>query len=291
MCAWINLTTITRMKQLSLAQRVQVMQMLVEGCSIRSVVRMTGIHKTTILNLIVALGEACQNFHNDKVRGLAVKRVQADEIWNFCYAKQKNVPAQFVGQTGYGDVWTFVGIDADTKLIITWLCGSRTSECAGEFMGDLADRIITRIQLTTDGLNKYPRAVADAFWGVDFARLIKTYGSDPNAPSGRYSPAKLTAIEERIESGRPDPRYISTSFVERSNLTMRMSMRRATRLTNAFSKKVANHKHMTAIFWTYYNFCRVHMTIKTAPAVKAGLVEKPWTMEDLIGLLDISTAV
>jgi IS1 family transposase len=252
---------------------------------------MTGVHKTTILKLIADLGRACQDFHNDRVRGLSCSRVQCDETWAFCYSKEKNVPEDKRGYFGYGDVWTWTAIDADSKLMIAWHVGLRDAGHAIRLMNDVADRVVNRIQLTTDGLRAYLVAVDYAFGNnIDYAQLVKLYGPDRTTAT-RYSPPLLTAVEKKVRCGNPSPEYVNTSYVERSNLTLRMGMRRATRLTNAFSKKVSNHKHMTAIFWTYYNFCRVHSTIKTSPAVKAGLIEKPWTMEDLIGLLDISAAV
>ena len=279
------------MKQLTTQQRVQVVAALVEGNSINSTVRMTGVSKPTILRLIGLLGDACQKFHDEKVRNLSTKRVQVDEIWSFCHAKAKNVPAEHQGELGYGDVWTFTGIDADTKLTIAWIVGRRSAEFACDFMLDLASRVSGRIQLTTDGMNKYPAAVADAFQGeVDYAQLIKIYGNE-SGTGGRYSPPKLTAIEHEMVCGAPDMGHVSTSYVERSNLTMRMSMRRFTRLTNAFSKKLENHKHAIAIYAVHYNFCRNHMSIKKTPAMAAGLADHKWTIEELIGLIDIYSKV
>jgi IS1 family transposase len=252
---------------------------------------MTGVHKTTILKLLAKLGPACQKFHDERVRGLTCKRVQCDEVWAFCYAKQKNVPAEKLGRFGYGDVWTWTAIDADSKLMISWLVGMRETGYAVRFMNDVADRLANRVQLTTDGLKCYLIAVDNAFGNnIDFAQLVKVYGPDRTTAT-RYSPPMLTAIEMKPKNGNPNPDYISTSYIERSNLTLRMGMRRATRLTNGFSKKVENHAHMTAIYWTFYNFVRPHQTLKTTPAVKAGIADHRWTVAELIGLIDASILV
>jgi IS1 family transposase len=262
------------------------MQALFEGMGINATSRLTGFSKMTILKLLADLGTACQKFHDEKVRGLFCQRIQVDEVWAFCHAKQKNLPADLHGRLGFGDVWTFTGIDADTKLMVTWLAGRRSAEFACDFMLDLEDRVINRIQLTTDGMNKYMKAVEDAFGtDIDYAQLIKIYGPDRSTPI-RYSPPKLTGVNLEVRCGDPDMNHVSTSYVERANLTMRMQMRRYTRLTNGHSKKFQNHVHMNAAFFTYYNFCRVHMTLKTTPAVAAGLVDERWTLEDLIGLID-----
>jgi len=273
------------MNQLTTAERVQIIAALVEGNSINSIVRMTGRSNNTILKLLVDLGEACQKFHDDKVRGVACKRIQVDEIWNFCYAKQKNVPESLKGQLGYGDVWTWVAVDADTKLIVSYLVGLRDSGYATEFMRDVADRLINRVQLTSDGHRSYLEAVEDAFGGdIDYAQLVKVYGAE-RPGEARYSPAVCLAANPHPVCGNPDMSHVSTSYVERSNLTMRMSMRRFTRLTNAFSKKIDNLKHSVAINFVYYNFCRIHKTLRVTPAMEAGLTDHVWELEELVGLL------
>jgi hypothetical protein len=274
------------MKQLSTEQRVSVVAALVEGNSINSTVRMTGTSKPTILKLLADLGKACQKFHDDRVRGLSCKRIECDEIWAFIHAKEKNVPAGKRGQFGYGDTWTWTAIDADTKLMVGWLIsGDRRKASANAFLADVAERLTHRVQLTTDGLKSYLDAVYNVFGNdVDHAVLVKLYGNERGG-SWRYSPPEVTGVEKTVHCGSPDPAKISTSYVERSNLTARMSMRRYTRLTNGFSKKLENHRHMTAIFFTFYNFCRRHMTLKTTPAVAAGLADRVWEIEDLIGLI------
>jgi len=274
------------MNQLTTAERVQIIAALVEGNSINSIVRMTGRSNNTILKLLVDLGEACQKFHDDKVRGVAAKRIQVDEIWNFCYAKQKNVPENLKGQLGYGDVWTWVAVDADTKLIVSYLVGLRDSGYATEFMRDVADRLINRVQLTSDGHRSYLEAVEDAFGGdIDYAQLVKVYGAE-RPGEARYSPAVCLAANPHPVCGNPDMSHVSTSYVERSNLTMRMSMRRFTRLTNAFSKKIDNLKHSVAINFVYYNFCRIHKTLRVTPAMEAGLTDHIWELDELVNLLD-----
>ena len=273
------------MNKLIAADRVRVIAALIEGCSINSTVRMTGISKPTILKLIVQLGEACGKFHDREVRDVPSRRVQCDEVWAFCHCKQKNVKPELKGIVGYGDVWTWTAIDADTKLMIAWNIGTRDGGAAANFMNDVAERLSTRVQLTTDGHAAYLDAVNDSFGtNIDYAQLIKMYGPTP-AGAGRYSPAACTGIEKRPVSGTPDLKHVSTSFVERANLTVRMGMRRYTRLTNGFSKKVENHIAMTTIFFTYYNYCRIHMTLKTTPAMAAGLTDKLFEIDDLIALL------
>jgi len=275
------------MNKLNTAERVQIIAALVEGNSVNSVCRMTGRSIHTVLKLLVDAGTACKAFHDAKVRNLKTKRLQADEIWNFCYAKEKNVPAEFKGQFGYGDCWTWVGIDADSKLIISYLTTStRDGGHAHEFMRDIAGRLANRVQVTTDGLNAYWDAVCNVFsCNVDFAQLIKIYGPD-YAGEGKYSPAECVGIKVKTRTGDPDPAHISTSFVERSNLTMRMNMRRFTRLTNGFSKKVENMQHAVALNFFHYNFCRLHKTLRVTPAMEAGLTDHVWEIENLVELLD-----
>ena len=259
---------------------------LIEGNSIRSTCRMTGVCKDAVLKLIRDMGAACASFHDSAVRGVKAQRVQCDEIWSFCYAKEKNVPVQKEG-TGAGSVWTWTAIDADSKLIISYLCGGRDAGWACRFMEDLASRVSTRIQITTDGHRAYAEAVEGAFgMDVDYAMLIKLYGSPSDSPDTRYSPATCIGIRTGILSGNPDRDHISTSYVERQNLNLRMGVRRFTRLTNAFSKKFENHCHMVAIYHAYYNFCRVHQTLRVTPAMEAGLANHVWTVEELVTLLN-----
>lgn len=273
------------MNKLSTEKRMQVIGCLVEGNSIRATWRIAGVSKNTVTKLLVDLGYACLTHHHDTVRGIEAVNVQCDEIWSFCFAKQKNVRPENVGE-GHGDVWTWTGIDADTKLVVSYLVGKREVEDAQNFMEDLADRLVGDVQLTTDGHGPYVKAIRDHFGlDVDFAQLIKKYGSDRDA-AARYSPPVCTGIDRRIRSGNPDPATISTSYVERQNLTMRMSMRRFTRLTNAHSKKLENLICAVALRFTHYNFVRVHSTLKTTPAVAAGLADHPWKLQDLIGLLE-----
>ena len=261
---------------------MQIVNALVEGNSIRATCRLTGACKDAVLKLIRDMGAACAAFHNTTVRSVKVQRVQCDEAWSFCYAKAKNVPEEKKG-TGAGDVWTWVAIDADSKLILSYLCGGRDASWACQFMEDLASRVTTRIQITTDGHRAYAEAVEGAFgMDVDYAMLIKLYGAPSDRPDTRYSPAQCIGIRVGILSGSPDPQHISTSYVERQNLNLRMGVRRFTRLTNAFSKKFENHCHMVAIYHAYYNFCRVHQTLRVTPAMEAGLADHIWSIEELI---------
>lgn len=253
---------------------------------INATVRLTGVRKTSILRLLERLGTACHKFHDDRVRGLTCSSIQCDEIWAFCYAKEKNVPEEKQGRFGYGDVWTWTAIDADTKLMVSWLVGQRDTNCAMQFMNDVADRIVNRVQLTTDGLKCYLVEVPYAFGSdIDFAQLVKVNGPHRSMPT-RYSPPALTAIDQKVQNGNPDHRHVSNSYVERSNLTMRMQVRRFTRLTNGHPKKIANHEHMNALCFTYYNFGRKHMTLKKTPAMAAGLADHIWTVEEIILLAD-----
>jgi IS1 family transposase len=276
------------MNKLDTADRVRVISALVEGCSIRSTVRMTGISKKAVTKLLVDLGTACAAYHDEHVRNVKAKRVQCDEIWSFVYAKQKNVPEEMKGQFGVGDVWTWVAIDAQSKLCISYLVGLRDGGYAHEFMNDVAGRLANRVQLTTDGHAAYLEAVEDAFGGavgVDYAQLIKVYGAE-RAGEARYSPPVCIGTQEKHVCGMADSRHISTSYIERQNLTMRMHMRRFTRLTNAFSKKIENHAHNVAIHFMHYNFCRVHQTLRVTPAMQAGLAKTVWEIEDLAALVE-----
>jgi len=272
------------MNRLSNERRAIVIGALIEGNSIRSTCRMTGVCKDAVLKLIRDMGWACAAHHNRAVRGVKASRVQCDEIWSFCYAKEKNVPLEKQG-TGAGSIWTWTAIDADSKLIISYLCGGRDASWACQFMEDLASRVTTRIQITTDGHRAYAEAVEGAFgMDVDYAMLIKLYGSSGDSPDTRYSPAACIGVRTGVLSGNPDRNHISTSFVERQNLNLRMGVRRFTRLTNAFSKKFENHCHMVAIYHAYYNFCRVHQTLRVTPAMEAGLTDHVWTVSELIEL-------
>jgi IS1 family transposase len=275
------------MNRLKTDKRTQVIAALVEGVSINATCRLTGVAKHTVLNLLRDLGCACAEYHNKTIRNLKVKRVQCDEIWAFCYSKDKNVPAAKRGVFGFGDVWTWTGIDADSKLIISYLLGNRGAGAAHAFMQDMASRISTKIQLTTDGHRVYADAVEGAFGGdVDYAMLVKIFGTSGESPESRYSPATCIGCRTGVLSGEPDPKHISTSFVERQNLSMRMGMRRFTRLTNGFSKKVENHGHAVALYFMHYNFCRIHKTLRVTPAMEAGLTDHVWSMEELLGLLE-----
>ena len=275
------------MNRLDISSRVQVISALVEGTSINATARITGTAKHTILKLLADMGCACAAYHNKTVRNLRVRHVQADEIWAFVYGKDKNLTLEQV-QAGAGSVWTWTAIDADTKLIISYTLGDRGAATALSFMRDVAGRIANRIQLTTDGHRVYAEAVEDAFGAeIDYAMLVKIYGASSENPESRYSPATCIGCRTGILAGNPDPDYISTSFVERSNLSMRMGMRRFTRLTNAFSKKLENHGHMVALYFMHYNFCRVHKTLRVTPAMEAGITDHVWSCEELIALLDV----
>lgn len=275
------------MNKLSTAKRVQILSALVEGNTLRATTRMVGCSINTVTKLLVELGEACAGYQDKHLRNLPCKRIQCDEIWSFCYAKSKNVPTDKQGQFGYGDVWTWTAICADTKLIPSWYVGDRGAGSAWEFTQDLAERLANRVQLTTDGYKVYLDAVDEAFRGnVDYAMLVKIYGRDTSEPETRYSPAQCTGAKCEVKIGNPDRAHVSTSYVERSNLTMRMGMRRFTRLTNGFSKKVENHAHAIAVHMMHYNFARVHKTLRVTPAMEAKVATRVWSLEDIIGLLD-----
>ncbi len=269
------------MNKLSIQDRVQILNCLSEGVGINAAARMTGKSKNTILKLLADTGAACAAYQDQAMRGLAIKRVQVDEIWSFVGMKQKNAP---VGNTE-GDCYTFTAICPDTKLMPCWLVGTRTAECANDFMEDLAGRLANRIQLTTDGLKVYPDAVEAAFKGsVDYGMLNKTYANEYGLKETkrRYSPATMTSSEKLKIFGNPEFDHVSTSHVERANLSMRMGMRRFTRLTNAFSKKLENHMHAVSFYFMVYNFVKIHKTIKTTPAMEAGVTTYLWSMEDVV---------
>ena len=278
------------MNKLSTAKRVQILSMLCEGSSMRSISRIADVSINTVSGLLVDAGKACAEHHDRRVRNVASKRIQADEIWSFCYAKQKNVATAKAAPDGAGDVWTWTALDADSKLIVAFLVGGRDAGYATEFMDDVASRLANRVQLTTDGHKAYLDAVEGAFGaGVDYAMLVKMYGETTTAP-GRYSPAECTGIKKTRIEGKPDPKHVSTSYVERQNLTMRMSMRRFTRLTNGFSKKVESHADMVALYTVWYNFVRQHKTLRCSPAMAAGLNATLWSMEDVVKLIDARAA-
>jgi IS1 family transposase len=272
------------MNKLTAEKKVAVVAALVEGCSIRSTARLTGVAKSTILRLLEEVGTACAEYQNFAIRNIKAQRVQVDEIWAFVGCKQKNLTVEIANERVAGDVWTWVALDSDSKLAISWFVGQRDAGCATEFIQDLSNRLATRVQLTSDGHKVYLNAVIDAFADdIDYAMLIKHFGNDPEAQK-RYSPAQCNGCEKKTVLGTPDPLYISTSHVERQNLTMRMNMRRFTRLTNAFSKKVENHMHSVSLFYMHYNFVRVHQTLKTTPAIAAGISSKAWTLADIVAL-------
>jgi len=274
--------------KLSPDRQAEVIKVLCEGNSIRSTTRITGAAKNTIVTLLKQVGSACLDYQDKVFNGLTCQKLQCDEIWSFVYAKDKNVPENHKGEKGYGDIWTFTAIDADTKLVPSWLAGLRNADCAYAFISDLKERLTNRVQLTTDGHRMYLEAVEKAFGSeIDYAQLVKLYGQDTEGEK-RYSPAECIATEKHIVQGKPDIKAVSTSFVERQNLTMRMSMRRFTRLTNGFSKKLQNHEYALALYFFYYNFVRPHKTLANpyprTPAMAAGITNGIWTFEDILAL-------
>jgi IS1 family transposase len=273
------------MNKLTIQKRVQILQMLCEGSSMRSISRIVDVSINTVTKLLVDAGTACLEYQDKVFRNLNCKRVQCDEIWSFCYSKEKNIPEDKQGQFGFGDVYTWTAICADTKIVPSWFVGRRDYQSAKVFIQDLADRLAHRVQLTTDGHKAYLSAVEDAFGpDIDYAMLIKLYGNTSEGEK-RYSPAQCTGeIKERIQ-GNPDMKHVSTSYVERQNLTMRMSMRRFTRLTNGFSKKVENHLHALSLYFMYYNFARIHKTLRVTPAMEAGVTDHVWRFEEILALL------
>ena len=275
------------MNRLSTAKRVAVISALVEGCSVRSTSRLTGVAKGTILRLLADVGAACARYQDTAIRNVPARRVQIDEIWSFVGCKQKNITPKIAAKNpAAGDAWTFVAIDPQTKLVLSWLVAHRDVGSATEFMQDVAGRLANRIQLTTDGHRMYLSAVEDAFGSaIDYAMLQKVYGPDPRAEK-RYSPAVCLGCTIQTISGDPDPDHIGTSHIERQNLTMRMHIRRFTRLTNAFSKKIENHMHSVALFYMHYNFVRIHQTLRVTPAMEAGLTDHVWSISDIVELAD-----
>ena len=275
------------MNRLTKDERARILHLICEGSSIRAITRLTGASKNTVIKLVVDAGKACSWYQDRVFRDLTCKRVQVDEIWNFVYAKQKNVATAKTAPADAGDVWTWTAIDADTKLMPSWYVGGRDSDSAIIFMDDLASRLANRIQLTSDGHKAYLEAVEGAFGAdIDYAILVKIYGGAPDSAKGRYSPAECTGARKECIEGNPDPKHVSTSFSERSNLTLRMQCRRFTRLTNAFSKKVENHTHAVALHMMYYNFLRIHQTLRTPPAMAAGITKRLWEMTDVVEMLE-----
>ena len=274
------------MNKLSTAKRAQILHCLVEGSSLRSTSRMADVSINTVTKLLVDAGKACAAYQDEHLRGLMCKRLQVDEIWSFVYAKQKNATDEMRDKVGYaGDVWTWTAICADSKLIPSWLVGARDSECASAFIGDLSRRLLNRVQLTSDGLKAYLEAVETNFGAsIDYAQLVKMYGPMPEGDH-RYSPAECNGTKKTTIMGEPDRKHISTSYVERQNLTMRMCMRRFTRLTNAFSKKVENHAHAVALHFMHYNFARIHKSLRVTPAMEAGVTNKLWSIEDIAKII------
>ena len=277
------------MNKLSTEKRATILNLLVEGMSMRAVSRTTGVSINTVTKLLVDAGEACAEFHDGEIRNVKSRRIQCDEIWSFCYAKAKRVPTAKAAPDGAGDLWTWTAIDADTKLIVSYEVGDRSGATAFEFMNDLRLRLAHRVQLTTDGNSAYLEAVEEAFGtGIDYAMLVKLYGQpEGREPERRYSPPECIGIDIRQVQGSPDPDHISTSYVERHNLTMRMGMRRFTRLTNGVSKKTENHLHMLSLYFVHYNFCRIHKPLRTTPAMAAKVTDTLRDMEWIVSLIDV----
>jgi IS1 family transposase len=274
------------MNKLSTTKKVAVISALVEGVSVRATSRITGVAKGTILRLLADVGMACAEYQDRTLRNIAAKRVQIDEIWNFCYAKQKAVTPEMLAVRPAGDVWTFVAIEAQTKLVLGWRIGNRDGAAATAFVKDIAARLSSRIQLTTDGHRMYLDAVEQAFGAaVDYAMLVKLYGAETDGQR-TYSPSQCLGARIEPITGTPDRRHVSTSYIERQNLTMRMNMRRFTRLTNGFSKKLENHIHSVALFYMHYNFVQIHQTLRVSPAMEAGVSDRLWSIEDIVALAE-----
>ena len=273
------------MNQLDLARRAQILNLLCEGSSLRATSRLVGVSINTVSKLLVDAGKGCAYYHDENVCNVKSKRVQCDEVWAFVGCKEKNATAEKKAK-GDGDIWTWTAICSDTKLMVNWFVGSRDASAAYVFMHDLAERLANRVQLTTDGHRAYLDAVEDAFGSeIDYARLIKLYGAAEAGAEVRCSPAQCIGAEKVPTMGSPDPKHVSTSFVERSNLTVRMGVRRFTRLTNAFSKKAENHAHAVSLLFMFYNFCRIHKTLRVTPAMEAGLTDHVWSVDEIVSLV------
>jgi len=276
----------TIMNRLHAAKRVQIVAALSEGIGINAVCRMTGVAKHTVLKLIADLGTACKDYQDRTLRNLPCKRVQCDEVWSFCFAKDKNLPEEFKGRFGFGSVWTWIAIDADTKLIPCWLVGERSAAYAEKFISDLASRLTHRVQITTDVNWPYMDAIDGAFGSeIDYAMLVNLYRNPPTRNETRYSSGECSGTCRARIIGDPDPAHVSTSYAERMNLQIRMSMRRFTRLTNAHSKKIQNHMHALALFFMCYNFAKIHQTLRITPAMAAGVSDHVWSLEEIVGLV------
>jgi IS1 family transposase len=274
------------MNKLSPAKRIQILAMLCEGVSMRSIARVVDVSPNTVDKMLIEAGNACAAIHDETIRNVTASRVQCDEIWSFTYAKQKNVATAIAPVEGAGDTWTWTALEAQSKLIISYFVGDRSASSAMVLMDDLQSRIVNRVQLTTDGHKAYLGAVEGAFGGdIDYGMLVKIYGPTVTAP-GRYSPADCIGARKDTIEGRPDEKHISTSYVERQNLTMRMHMRRFTRLTNAFSKKLENHCHMVALYTVWYNLIRMHKTLRMSPAMAANVTNRLWGFEDILARMD-----
>jgi IS1 family transposase len=275
------------MNKLSTEKRVQIVAALVEGSSINATSRMIGVSNNTVLKLLADIGDACAVYQDKAFRNLTCKRIECDEIWSFVHAKERHLTPELQGVFGYGDVYTWVALDADTKLVPCWNVGRRDAESGMAFIKDLSERVTNRFQLSTDGYKMYLTAVEEAFGSeIDYAMIVKVYGHAQEDSAVRYSPAECIGCEKQVISGKPDMNLVSTSYIERQNLTMRMSMRRFTRLTNGFSKKIENHMHAVALHYMYYNFCRIHKTLRCSPAMAAGVSNTLWSIEDIVALLD-----
>lgn len=274
------------MNKLSPAKRATILQMLCEGSSMRAITRVTGVSLNTVTKLLIDAGKACEAYHDEHVRGVKATRIQCDEIWAFCYSKRRNVAAAKAAPEGAGDVWTWTALEASHKMIVSYMVGGRDGEYALALMDDLRSRLANRVQLTTDGHRAYLNAVEEAFGDdIDYAQLVKLYGEAPHPP-GRYSPAECVGARKETITGKPDKAHVSTSYVERSNLSIRMHMRRFTRLTNAHSKKFENHTFAVALHVMFYNFVRMHSTLRMSPAMAAGVSARLWEMSDIVALID-----